>query len=612
MSSSSSTVFRMYKKMKRFSEPNKIIVDGLKIAASVNLVAANEDSEEALTFISEVVSTATSTGEFIEGTIIVPSGPLTNCGESDAENLAGSQNYFYYAKIQEGKLLLQFRGGLYPESNANLYDERFVGGGINLRVGEYEWSSEYLPAKVLVPSSWLLEASIGENNIVRMEKGESEEGTASATLDEIEQETSRTAGKTDDVLSLVTKHIYWDLDKNPYLIRDKPDAQTRADGLMIINRLANSDRKQYLFMRDMEFSGERILELLRVEYNEGNRENSRFKDAKLWLHLRDLLCMSNSKMRERIFRLNFSHTRPAELSIMHLQSEMLDTTTFRKGCSIVGKSIICRCLEKLEVVLRCVYSEEYANVTSALRDRIEGQEMSSTTNGFISNQIDKKLECVGRDLGTREFRDFRCVKITPQKCSGPRECAELLERALAEISFSYAEERIYDDNVVTGVITYENTKNNTIGNQSDRKTNDTEHSDVKKSRSALKRAAAKKPVATGLGANISALTSVKLEGYGTTGLHSKSPGPKAINAVTSSSNTVCFFALATAAHFSVTRPDGSIVDFACRRSPCSMRHPALCDITQGEAIQVCEKFKGPNGQALADHIKGLPGTSFKV
>ena len=572
MSSSSSTVFRMYKKMKRFSEPNKIIVDGLKIAASVNLVAANEDSEEALTFISEVVSTATSTGDFIEGTIIVPSGPLTNCGESDAENLAGSQNYFYYAKIQEGKLLLQFRGGLYPESNANLYDERFVGGGINLRVGEYEWSSEYLPAKVLVPSSWLLEASIGENNIVRMERRdwkEREEGTASATLEEIEQETSRTAGKTDDVLSLVTKHIYWDLDKNPYLIRDKPDAQTRADGLMIINRLANSDRKQYLFMRDMEFSGERILELLRVEYNEGNRENSRFKDAKLWLHLRDLLCMSNSKMRERIFRLNFSHTRPAELSIMHLQSEMLDTTTFRKGCSIVGKSIICRCLEKLEVVLRCVYSEEYANVTSALRDRIEGQEMSSTTNGFISNQIDKKLECVGRDLGTREFRDFRCVKITPQKCSGPRECAELLERALAEISFSYAEERIYDDNVVTGVITYENTKNNTIGNQSDKTTNDTEHSGVKRSRSALKRAAARNSVATGLGTNISALASVKLESYGTTGPHSKSPGPRAINAITS---------------------------------------------LKVESVRslVCKKFKGPNSQALADHIKGLPGVSFKV
>ena len=49
--------------------------------------------------------------------------------------------YFYFEKIQEGRLLLQFRGGLYPESNANLYDERFIGGGINLRVGEYEWSS---------------------------------------------------------------------------------------------------------------------------------------------------------------------------------------------------------------------------------------------------------------------------------------------------------------------------------------------------------------------------------------------------------------------------------------------------------------------------------------
>ena len=71
---------------------------------------------------------------------------------------------------------------------------------------------------------------------------------------------------------------------------------------------------------------------------------------------RDLICMNNNKMRERIFRLNFSHTRPAELSIMHLQSESAFTTTFRKGCSIVGKSVICRCLEKLEVVLRCIYS----------------------------------------------------------------------------------------------------------------------------------------------------------------------------------------------------------------------------------------------------------------
>ena len=56
------------------------------------------------------------------------------------------------------------------------------------------WSTKHLPSKVLVPSSWLLEVSIG-NNIVRKEKGESEEGTASATLEEIEQETLRTAGK---------------------------------------------------------------------------------------------------------------------------------------------------------------------------------------------------------------------------------------------------------------------------------------------------------------------------------------------------------------------------------------------------------------------------------
>ena len=49
-----------------------------------------------------------------------------------------SKNYFSFPKIQEGRLLLHFRGGLYPESNANLYDERFIGGGINLSVGEYE------------------------------------------------------------------------------------------------------------------------------------------------------------------------------------------------------------------------------------------------------------------------------------------------------------------------------------------------------------------------------------------------------------------------------------------------------------------------------------------
>ena len=69
---------------------------------------------------------------------------------------------------------------------------------------------------------------------------------------------------------------------------------------------------------------------------------------------------------------------------------------------------------------------------------------------------------------------------------------------LAEVTFSYAGERIYDNNVVTSVIMYENTKNNTIGNQLDKTTYDTVHSEVKRSRSALRRAAAKKPVAPAL------------------------------------------------------------------------------------------------------------------
>ena len=42
-----------------------------------------------------------------------------------------------------------------------------------------------------------------------------------------------------------------------------------------------------------------------------------------------------------------------------------------------------------------MYSKEYANITLDLRDRIVDQEVSSTRFGFISNQIDKKLECVG-------------------------------------------------------------------------------------------------------------------------------------------------------------------------------------------------------------------------
>ena len=96
--------------------------------------------------------------------------------------------------------------------------------------------------------------------------------------------------------------------------------------------------------------------------------------------------MTNDRMRERVFRLEFSHTRPSELSIMHLQSEITDSKAFRKGCSMSRKDVICRCLEKLEVILQFAYSEEYANITSDLRDRIEGQELSSTRNDFISNQ----------------------------------------------------------------------------------------------------------------------------------------------------------------------------------------------------------------------------------
>ena len=69
----------------------------------------------------------------------------------------------------------------------------------------------------------------------------------------------------------------WDLDKSPYVIRDKSDAQTRADGLTVINRMADIDRKQHLYIRDMGYSGGGgILDLLRIEYSEKNRENSRF------------------------------------------------------------------------------------------------------------------------------------------------------------------------------------------------------------------------------------------------------------------------------------------------------------------------------------------------
>ena len=106
--------------------------------------------------------------------------------------------------------------------------------------------------------------------------------------------------------------------------------------------------------RGAEYEGhgifwEKILNFLRVELTERNRENFRLREAKLWLHLRDLVCMTNIKMRERIFRVGFSHTRPSELSIMQLQKEVVDSTAFVKGCSMSGKDVMCRSLVKLEV-----------------------------------------------------------------------------------------------------------------------------------------------------------------------------------------------------------------------------------------------------------------------
>ena len=97
MSSASSSVFRMYKKTKQYVEPNEVVIESLRIAAAVNLTAVSGESEDALTHISEVTSTTTNAGEFLEGTLLIPSGPLPSNDESDAENLAGSQVYFYYA-----------------------------------------------------------------------------------------------------------------------------------------------------------------------------------------------------------------------------------------------------------------------------------------------------------------------------------------------------------------------------------------------------------------------------------------------------------------------------------------------------------------------------------
>ena len=115
------------------------------------------------------------------------------------------------------------------------------------------------------------------------------------------------------------------------------------------------------------------------------------------------------KHRERILWFSFSYVRPTELSVLHLQVDTVDTLPFRRGCSANGKDIIVRCLVKLEVILRCVYSAEYHECTLALRDRVESQELPSTRNGFIVSQIDKKLECLGQDLGSRTFSDFRSV-----------------------------------------------------------------------------------------------------------------------------------------------------------------------------------------------------------
>ena len=138
---------------------------------------------------------------------------------------------------------------------------------------------------------------------------------------------------------------------------------------------------------------------------------------------------------------------------------------------------MCRCLEKLEVILWRVYSKEYANITLDLRDRIVDQEVSSTRFGFISNQIDKKLECVGWDLGCREFRDFRSIRAALQNYSSPKVCADLLQQAMAEITFIDSEERINDDEVETGIIMYENIKNSIISKPPDKATTETDHSD---------------------------------------------------------------------------------------------------------------------------------------
>ena len=57
----------------------------LQEVASANLLAAVDESEDALAFISEVISTPTDDRDFLEGTILIPSGLLISNSGSDAE-----------------------------------------------------------------------------------------------------------------------------------------------------------------------------------------------------------------------------------------------------------------------------------------------------------------------------------------------------------------------------------------------------------------------------------------------------------------------------------------------------------------------------------------------
>lgn len=190
------------------------------------------------------------------------------------------------------------------------------------------------------------------------------------------------------------------------------------------------------------------------------------------------------------FWLGISYARPAELSVLYLQVEAVDTPFFRRGCSTNGKDIIARCLVKLEVILRCVYSAEFHECKSALRDKVESQELASRRNGFIVNQIDKTLECLGQDLGSRSLPDFRSVARSLCDYATPHDCAALLKQAFSKMTSLFMEEIIYDDEVETGVIVYD-TKSRTDKVQQNRLTShpiaEGSSPDFKKSRSAMER-----------------------------------------------------------------------------------------------------------------------------